>query len=167
MSKREGLPCAPVLAGGTLRAMTRLVLASTSRYRRELLSRLRVPFDCAAPAVDESPLPGESPFALVTRLGRAKARAVADRQPGALVIGSDQMAVIDGKALGKPHGFDRNVAILLELAGRRVQFLTSLCLVDTRTGGEQLERPGGLGLHRDRLHRSVLRPSPQPQGTGR
>lgn len=114
--------------------MTRLVLASTSRYRRELLQRLRLPFDTAAPQVDEAVLPGESPLAVATRLARAKAEAVALTSPGAVVIGSDQVADLDGRALGKPGGFEAAARQLRDCAGRTVVFHTAVCVFDTRLG---------------------------------
>jgi septum formation protein len=106
----------------------RLVLASTSPYRRELLGRLRVPFEAIAPGVDESPDPGETPRALTVRLAAAKARAVAVRTPGAWVIGSDQVAELDGQALGKPGSRDAAIAQLLRMSGREVVFRTALSL---------------------------------------
>jgi MAF protein len=112
----------------------RLVLASTSPFRRVLLDRLGLPFEVAAPDVDESRRAGESPSALVLRLSEAKARAVAARFVDALVIGSDQVAVIDGEVLGKPGGRDGAMAQLGRASGRRVTFLTGLCLVDARSG---------------------------------
>lgn len=108
--------------------MTRLLLASTSRYRRELLERLRLPFEAVAPDVDESPLPGESPAALANRLAEAKARAVALRHPGAWAIGSDQVAELDGQPLGKPGGRERAFEQLRACGGREVRFHTAFCL---------------------------------------
>ena len=108
----------------------RLVLASTSPFRRALLDRLGLPFEVAAPDVDESRQPGESPEVLVRRLSETKARAVASQLADALVIGSDQVAVIDGEVLGKPGGRERAIAQLLRTSGRRVTFLTGLCVVD-------------------------------------
>jgi septum formation protein len=106
-----------------------LVLASTSAYRRELLGRLRLPFEVAAPGVDETPLPGETPAALARRLALEKARAVAGRRPGALVIGSDQAATLDGAtAIGKPGTHERAVAQLRAASGRTLVFHTGLCL---------------------------------------
>src|SRR5438132_11783697 len=96
----------------------RLVLASTSRYRCELLARLRLPFDVVAPEVDESARPGELPAALAERLSLAKANAVAERSPDAIVIGSDQVAELDGVALGKPGTHERAVAQLRTMRGR-------------------------------------------------
>src|SRR6185503_20492482 len=110
-----------------------LVLASTSRYRRELLERLGVPFEVAAPRVDETPLAGEPPEAMAERLARAKALAVAGRFPDALVIGSDQAAVCDGELMGKPGSHDRAVAQLRRLSGREAVFHTAVC-VHSRSG---------------------------------
>jgi 7-methyl-GTP pyrophosphatase len=107
----------------------RLILASTSRYRRELLERLRLPFDVAAPEVNESPLPDESPRTLVTRLAFAKATAVAAMFPGAWVIGSDQVATFDGAVLGKPGSPEVAHAQLAAMSGRTVEFLTAVSLV--------------------------------------
>jgi septum formation protein len=92
-----------------------VVLGSTSRYRRELMERLRVPFTVAAPHVDETPLPGEAPKTLALRLALAKAQAVAALHPEAVVIGSDQVADLAGQPLGKPGEHDRAVAQLLSL----------------------------------------------------
>jgi len=113
---------------------TRLILASTSRYRRELLQRLRLPFDVQAPAVDESPLPGEMPAILAQRLALTKARAVAAHDPNAIVIGSDQVADLDGEAIGKPGSHDRAVAQLRAMRGRRVVFQTAVAVVRASTG---------------------------------
>lgn len=111
-----------------------IVLASTSPFRRELLARLGLPFLTASPEVDEARLPDEGPETLVTRLAEAKARAVGARHPGSLVIGSDQVACIDGAVLGKPGERGRAIAQLTQAAGRVVVFYTGLCLLDTRTG---------------------------------
>ncbi|MFN3311291.1 MAG: Maf family protein [Thermomonas sp.] len=110
--------------------MSRLVLASTSRYRRELLQRLRLPFDTARPDVDETALPGEPPRALAQRLAQAKAAAVAQTLHGmdAWVLGSDQVADLDGTPLGKPGGRAAALAQLRAMAGRGVRFHTALCL---------------------------------------
>jgi len=110
-------------------ATQRLVLASTSRYRRELLERLRVPFDTRAPGVDESPLPGETSRQLALRLAAAKAEAVAAREPDAWIIGSDQVAELDGAAMGKPGSRDVAIAQLTAMSGREVVFRTALSLV--------------------------------------
>ena len=108
--------------------MSRLILASTSIYRRELLSRLRLPFDTARPEVDESPLPGESPLALAERLAMAKAAVIAQREPRAFVIGSDQVAELDGTPLGKPGSRDGAIAQLGAMSGREVRFRTAVCV---------------------------------------
>lgn len=108
--------------------MARLVLASTSRYRAELLGRLGLPFEREAPGVDEASQPGESPRELAMRLARAKAAAVAARQPGAWCLGSDQVAVLGETLLGKPLTAERCVAQLMAVSGREVVFLTAVCL---------------------------------------
>ncbi|HJW25127.1 MAG TPA: Maf family nucleotide pyrophosphatase [Rhodocyclaceae bacterium] len=113
---------------------TKLVLASTSPYRRELLGRLGLPFETANPQTDETPTPGESPEATALRLSEAKARAVASNFPDALIIGSDQVAVMDGRVFGKPGGHDAAVEQLRQLRGRTVNFYTGLCLLNARTG---------------------------------
>ncbi len=106
-----------------------LILASTSRYRRELLERLRLPFSVAAPEVDESPLPGEVPRATAARLALAKARTVAAKHPDAVVIGSDQVAELDGAPIGKPGSHARAVAQLRAMSGRTVLFHTAVAVV--------------------------------------
>lgn len=111
-----------------------LVLASTSAYRRELLARLRLPFETAKPETDETPLPGEAPRALSLRLAEAKARAVADRFPGALIIGSDQVCHVEGRIYGKPGSREKAIAHLQELSGQSVLFDTALCLLDAASG---------------------------------
>ncbi|MDH0863277.1 Maf family nucleotide pyrophosphatase [Mitsuaria sp. GD03876] len=111
-----------------------LILGSTSRYRRDLLERLRVPFDVASPEVDETPQPGESPAALARRLALAKARAVAARFPEALVIGADQVADLDGQPLGKPGTHERAVEQLRAMRGRTVVFQTALAVVCAASG---------------------------------
>jgi septum formation protein len=116
-----------------------LVLGSTSRYRRELLSRLNVPFEVAAPDVDETPLAGETPEALARRLAAAKARAVAQRFPQAIVIGSDQVADLDGEPLGKPGDHDNAVRQLRRMRGREVVFQTALCVICLASGFAQHE----------------------------
>ena len=106
-----------------------LILASTSRYRRELLGRLRLPFTVQAPDIDETPLPGETSAALAARLALAKARTVARLYPEALVIGSDQAANLDGTALGKPGTHERAAAQLRAMSGRTVVFQTAVAVV--------------------------------------
>ena len=116
-----------------------LVLGSTSRYRRELLQRLGLPFEVLAPDVDETPLEGEAPSALAQRLALAKARAVASQRPEALVIGSDQVADLDGEPLGKPGTHERAVAQLRRMSGRTVLFQTALAVVCQATGFERVD----------------------------
>lgn len=115
----------------------RLILASTSRYRRELLERLRLPFDVVAPQVDETPRPGERPAALAERLARAKAAAVAGQDPQAVVIGSDQVADLAGEAIGKPGSHERAVAQLRAMRGRAVVFHTAVTVMRGATGFER------------------------------
>ena len=111
-----------------------LVLGSTSRYRKELLQRLSVPFEQAAPDVDETPLPGEPPAALAQRLALAKAQAVAAKFPGAVVIGSDQVADLNGLPLGKPGNHERATAQLRQMRGQTVIFQTALAVVCLESG---------------------------------
>lgn len=111
-----------------------VVLASGSRYRRELLERLGLTFTVEAPNVDEAPRPGEPPAELVARLAESKARAVAAAHPDALVIGSDQVADADGIILGKPGSHQEAVLQLTRVSGRNVVFRTGVALVDARTG---------------------------------
>jgi len=115
-----------------------LVLASTSRYRSELLQRLRLPFTVRAPGVDETPLPGETPHDLALRLALAKADAVAALEPTAVVIGSDQVADLDGRAIGKPGNHERAAGQLRAMSGRTVVFRTALAIVCLQTGFREL-----------------------------
>ena len=115
-----------------------IVLASTSTYRRELLARLNLPFVIAAPDVDESVQPGETPQALVMRLAEWKARAVAIDHPHALIIGSDQVATIDGTILGKPGNHARACQQLALASGKKVTFFTGLCLYNSATDHSQI-----------------------------
>lgn len=117
----------------------KLILASTSRYRRELLQRLRLPFEVMSPDVDESPQPGEAPKALATRLALAKAQAVAARHPDAVVIGSDQVADLAGEAIGKPGTHERATEQLRRLRGHFVVFHTAVAVVRRATGYAQVE----------------------------
>lgn len=117
-----------------------LVLGSTSRYRRELLQRLRLPFDVVAPQVEETPRPGERPPALALRLALEKAREVAARRPEALVIGSDQVADLDGEPIGKPGDHERAVAQLQRMSGRTVIFQTAVAVVGPAADGSRFER---------------------------
>jgi septum formation protein len=109
--------------------MTTLILASTSRYRRELLSRLRLPFEVLDPRVDESPLPGETPMRFAERLAAAKARAGALGRPDAVVIGSDQVADLDGEAIGKPGSHEAALAQWQRMRGRTLRFHTAVAVV--------------------------------------
>lgn len=112
----------------------RLILGSTSRYRRELMERLRLPFDIVAPEVDEAPLPGETPMAMARRLALAKALAVAGLHPQAVVIGSDQVCELDGQAIGKPGNHERATAQLQRLRGSSALFHTAVAVVCAHTG---------------------------------
>ena len=115
-----------------------LILASTSRYRRELLERLRLPFEVVSPEVDESSLPGETPAALAQRLALAKAWAVAQQHPAAVVIGSDQVADLAGEPIGKPGNHERAVAQLRAMRGRTVVFQTAVAVVHAAAAYEQV-----------------------------
>ncbi len=108
---------------------TPLILASSSRYRRELLNRLGLEYTCESPDVDETPLPGEAPADLALRLAHLKAEAVAKNHPDAVVIGSDQVCDLDGTPLGKPHTFEKAVAQLQAMQGRRLVFHTAVCVI--------------------------------------
>ena len=116
-----------------------LILGSTSTYRRELLSRLRIPFEVVAPEVDETPNPHEAPAQLACRLAMVKARAVAFRFPQSVVIGSDQVADLDGEAIGKPGAHEAAVAQLQRMRGKRVVFQTAVAVVCEETGFAQVE----------------------------
>src|SRR5688500_18891564 len=123
----------PAAASSSLR----LVLASTSQYRRQLLERYGIRFTVAAPDVDESPLPGENPIDLVSRLSRAKAEAVAHRHRGSLVIGSDQLAVFGKEIIGKPGNPERCVEQLRSFSGQRLTFHTAVHVVHSDTGANE------------------------------
>ncbi len=118
-------------------APRKLILGSTSAYRRELLQRLRLPFGVAAPDVDETPLPNETPLALARRLALSKARAVAQQYPDCVVIGSDQVADLDGEPLGKPGTHERAVAQLQKMRGKTVVFQTAVAVVCQASGFQQ------------------------------
>ncbi|RMG53424.1 MAG: septum formation inhibitor Maf [Gammaproteobacteria bacterium] len=119
--------------------LPRIVLASTSPFRAELLGRLQVPFEQAAPEVDETRLPDEAPREMVMRLAEAKARAIATGLEHGLVIGSDQCAVIGGEILGKPGSFERAFEQLRASSGRSVTFETGLCVVDAESGRAEVD----------------------------
>jgi len=115
----------------------RLILGSSSRYRQELLARLGLPFTVYKPDVDETPRTGESPEATALRLAREKAQAVARQNPGCLVIGSDQVATLDGEQIGKPGTHENALRQLQAMRGRRVIFHTALCLWDGRAPDQE------------------------------
>ena len=117
--------------------LPQLVLASTSRYRRELLARLGLPFATLAPAVDESPVAGETPPTLALRLACAKARAAQSAYPDALIIGCDQVAAVGAALLSKPGSHENAVRQLQLMRGKPVQFFTALCLLNARTARTQ------------------------------
>jgi MAF protein len=119
--------------------MLPLLLASSSVYRRELLNRLHLPFICSAPDIDESHRPDESAVALVKRLAEEKARALAGSHPRHLIIGSDQVAALDGQIIGKPHTFEKAREQLLAASGKRVSFLTGLAVLNSTTGHCQVD----------------------------
>ncbi|MBG6070518.1 MULTISPECIES: Maf family nucleotide pyrophosphatase [unclassified Polaromonas] len=129
--EKPGLPATRPAAGRPL------VLGSTSPYRRELLQRLQIPFEVAAPEVDEAPLPQEAPDVLAARLALAKAYAVAKNFPQAVVIGSDQVADLNGLALGKPGNHERAVVQLRQMRGQTVIFQTAVAVVCLESGFEQ------------------------------
>lgn len=116
-----------------------LILASSSPYRQALLSRLRIPFQVKTPAIDETPLPQETPEKTALRLAHQKAQAVAAEYPAAHIIGSDQVATLDGQAIGKPGSHEKALAQLQWMRGRTVNFHSALCLYDSRTGQYQLD----------------------------
>ncbi|WP_291992734.1 Maf family nucleotide pyrophosphatase [Candidatus Accumulibacter sp. ACC003] len=128
---------------------TPLILASTSPFRRELLARLGLPFETANPAVDETPLPGEEPEASALRLSQAKAQAVAGAFPDALIIGSDQVACLDGQVFGKPGTHQNAVRQLQTMRGQSVNFFTGLCLLDARSGRAHVRGVATLVTFRD------------------
>ncbi len=127
------------MTSAPLKASRTLVLGSTSRYRHELLSRLRIPFEVDAPDVDETPQPGETPSDLACRLALAKAKIVASRHPHAVVIGSDQVADFAGQPIGKPGNHERATAQLRQMRGQTVVFQTAVAVVCLETGFQQLD----------------------------
>lgn len=120
-------------------SLPRLILASSSKYRKELLSRLHLPFDVIVPDIDETPRPDETPEATALRLAQEKAAAVAHQMPDALVIGSDQVATLDGEQIGKPGTHENALRQLRKMRGRIVVFHTALCLWDGRNGASTRE----------------------------
>ena len=117
----------------------KLVLASTSPFRKQLLEKLGLTFVTAAPDIDEAAVPDETPEQLVARLSEAKASALANTHPDSLIIGSDQVAVVDGQIVGKPHTHEKAVAQLKRAAGKRVTFLTGLCVYNARSHRSQVD----------------------------
>jgi septum formation protein len=132
MTRPQVMPSAP-------RPAPKLILASSSPYRRLLLERLGIAFETASPDIDEDPLPGESPEAMALRLAEAKARRIAAERTDALIIGSDQIAVLDGRILGKPGGRAAAVEQLLASSGRTLPFLTAICVLNAASGRVQLD----------------------------
>lgn len=141
-----------------------LILASTSIYRSQLLSTLQIPFQTAAPDVDESPLPGESAEQTSLRLSKVKAQVVAERFPDALIIGSDQVALLDGKQLGKPLNHDNAVKQLRSMRGQTVTFYTALSLLNAANGEMQTDvaitRVRFRDLSDDQIERYLLKEQP-------
>jgi len=133
----------------------RLVLASTSPFRRELLTRLQIPFDVTAPDIDESPNPEETPVATAERLAIAKARAVAQRCPNSLIIGSDQVAYAGQIRFGKPKTRSNAIAQLRQMRGKEVIFYTGLCLLNTSTDKFQIKGVQNLVGFRDFSDREI------------
>lgn len=119
--------------------MLPLLLASSSPYRRDLLARLQLPFICSSPDIDENHQPGETAVALVTRLAREKAQALAGTHPDHLIIGSDQVAVLGERIIGKPHTFEKAREQLLAASGASVTFLTGLALLNSQSGHCQVD----------------------------
>ncbi len=115
-----------------------IVLASSSPYRRQLLQKLGLEFSWAAPAIDESPRPGESPTKLVLRLAEQKAKALSKDYPNHLIIGSDQIATLDNQIIGKPHTHGAAVSQLEAFNNREITFFTSACIYNSRTGRAQM-----------------------------
>lgn len=116
-----------------------LILASSSSYRKELLSRLHLPFECISPSIDETPQSDELPEQLVQRLALQKAQRVAENYPNALIIGSDQAAVLNTQILGKPHTIENAIKQLQLARGKPLQLMTGLCLLNSSTGDYQLD----------------------------
>lgn len=141
-----------------------LVLASTSIYRSQLLSTLQIPFQTAAPDVDETPLPGESAEQTSWRLAQVKAQVVAKRFPDALIIGSDQVALLDGKQIGKPLNHDNAVLQLSAMRGKTVTFYTALSLLNAASGEMQTDvaitRVGFRDLSDDEIERYLKKEQP-------
>ncbi|MFV2060659.1 MAG: nucleoside triphosphate pyrophosphatase [Gammaproteobacteria bacterium] len=119
--------------------MTTIILASTSPYRKEILNKLQIPFLTCAPDIDEQAIENEKPEELVQRLAIEKAHACVDKSDNALIIGSDQVAVIDNEIIGKPHNHENALKQLQKASGKKVTFLTGLCLLNTKTKQHQVD----------------------------
>lgn len=118
--------------------MSRLLLASSSPYRRAILDKLNLDYECASPDIDESQNENESPFNYVSRLAEAKAHALSTQYPDSLIIGSDQCAIINDRIIGKPGNFDNACEQLQSASGQSVTFLTAICLLNTATNNTQI-----------------------------
>jgi septum formation protein len=116
-----------------------LILASSSQYRRELLQKLQIPFNCVSPKIDEQSLPDEKPFQTASRLAQQKARKVAEEYPHALIIGCDQVATLDGIELGKPLNHKNATKQLQAMRGREVTFYSAICLLNAATNQMQVD----------------------------
>jgi septum formation protein len=137
--------------------MQQLILASSSTFRQALLRRLELPFEVAIPDIDETPRPGEPPADTATRLAREKAAAVTPLHPQALIIGSDQVAVCDGHALGKPGSHENAVSQLRMMRGKSVAFHTALCLLNAKTGNAQAAMAVNIVVFRDYSDQEIER----------
>lgn len=141
----------------------KLILASSSRYRRELLDRLGLEYDAESPDIDESSRPGETPKDTALRLSEMKARAIWEKHPGSVVIGSDQVADLNGTKLGKPHTRERAIEQLTAMQGNVVVFYTALCLIDAEGRAEKLLSPTTIrmrSLKRETIEAYVDREEP-------
>ncbi len=141
----------------------KLILASSSRYRRELLDRLGLEYDAESPDIDESSRPGETPKDTALRLSEMKARAIWEKHPGSVVIGSDQVADLNGTKLGKPHTRERAIEQLTAMQGNVVVFYTALCVIDAEGRAEKLLSPTTIrmrSLKRETIEAYVDREEP-------
>lgn len=141
----------------------KLILASSSRYRRELLDRLGLEYDAESPDIDESSRPGETPKDTALRLSEMKARAIWEKHPGSIVIGSDQVADLNGTKLGKPHTRERAIEQLTAMQGNVVVFYTALCVIDAEGRAEKLLSPTTIrmrSLKRETIEAYVDREKP-------
>ncbi len=141
----------------------KLILASSSRYRRELLDRLGLEYDAESPDIDESSRPGETPKDTALRLSEMKARAIWEKHPGSIVIGSDQVADLNGTKLGKPHTRERAIEQLTAMQGNVVVFYTALCVIDAEGRAEKLLSPTTIrmrSLKRETIEAYVDREEP-------